>query len=162
MGSVEGVGAMAAEEGDDDTPRTVLVVDDNPRLLAFISDALYELGNYIVATARDGIQGLELCFALRPDCMVIDVRMPGLDGFQLVRALRGDPASASTPLIILTAMAQDSQRLAGLLAGVDQYLVKPVDPLELVAAIQQAIALGDQARWQRMQALADAQDDEEA
>ena len=150
-----------AEEGGDETPRTVLVVDDNPRLLAFISDALRELGSYIVATARDGIQGLELCFALRPDCMVIDVRMPGLDGFQLVRALRGDPASASTPLIILTAMAQDSQRLAGLLAGVDQYLVKPVDPLDLVAAIQQAIALGDAARWQRMQALADAPDDEE-
>ena len=145
-------------EEDDDTPRTVLIVDDNPRLLAFISDTLRELGNYTVATARDAMQGLELYFALRPDCMVIDVRMPGIDGFQLVRALRGDPDSASTPLIILTAMAQDSQRLAGLLAGVDQYLVKPVEPLDLVAAIQQAIALGDDERRRRMQALADATD----
>lgn len=148
---------MAAE---DDTPRTVLVVDDNPRLLAFISDTLRELGNYTVVTARDGEQGLELHFALRPACMVIDVRMPGIDGFQLVRALRGDPASASTPLIILTAMAQDSQRLAGLLAGVDQYLVKPVEPLDLVAAIQQAIALGDDDRRRRMRALAETPDED--
>lgn len=148
---------MAAE---DDTPRKVLVVDDNPRLLAFISDTLRELGDYTVATARDGVQGLELYFALRPDCMVIDVRMPGLDGFQLVRALRGDPDSASTPLIILTAMAQDSQRLAGLLAGVDQYLVKPVEPLDLVAAIQRAIELGDDERQRRMQRLAETPDED--
>lgn len=148
---------MAAE---DDTPRTVLIVDDNPRLLAFISDTLRELGNFTVATARDGVQGLEQFFALRPDCMVIDVRMPGLDGFQLVRALRGDPASASTPLIILTAMAQDSQQLAGLLAGVDRYLIKPVEPLDLVEAIQQVIALGDDERRRRMQALADDTSDE--
>lgn len=148
---------MAAE---DDTPRTVLIVDDNPRLLAFISDTLRELGNYMVATARDGVQGLEMYFALQPDCMVIDVRMPGLDGFQLVRALRGDPASASTPLIILTAMAQDSQRLGGLLAGVDRYLIKPVEPLDLVDAIQQAIALGDDDRRRRMRALANTPDEE--
>ncbi|MFI5273342.1 MAG: response regulator transcription factor [Ktedonobacterales bacterium] len=135
--------------------RTVLVVDDNRRLLAFIGDALTELGGYTVVTAEDGIKGLELYFALRPDCMVIDVKMPGLDGFQLVRALRGDPASASTPLIILTAMAQGRDRLAGLLAGVDQYLLKPVDPMELVTAIQQAITLGDDERRRRLRQLAD-------
>ena len=86
--------------------------------------------------------------------MIIDVRMPGVDGYQLVRALRGDPDSASTPLIILSAMAQDRDQLIGLFAGADIYLQKPVRPLDLIAAIERAIALGDQERIERMRQFA--------
>ena len=134
---------------------TVLVVDDNPRLLAFIADALQELGDFRVVTAANGARGLELFYDVQPDCMVIDVKMPGLDGYQLVRALRGDPTSAATALIILTAMTQEKDRLAGMLSGADQYLLKPVDPLDLVAAISRAVAMSADERRHRIRTLAE-------
>ncbi|HEU5441219.1 MAG TPA: response regulator [Ktedonobacterales bacterium] len=134
---------------------TVLVVDDNPRLLAFIADALQELGDFRVVTAANGARGLELFYDVQPDCMVIDVKMPGLDGYQLVRALRGDPTSAATALIILTAMTQEKDRMAGMLSGADQYLLKPVDPLDLVAAISRAVAMSADERRHRIRTLAE-------
>jgi len=132
-----------------DAPRTVLIVDDNPQLRDFVADSLAELGGFRVVTAADGDEGLARYYDGRPDCVVIDVRMPGLDGYQLVRALRGDPDSAQTPLVILTAMTQDRERFAGLAVGADQYLLKPVMPLDLVAAIQQAIRLTEEERLRR-------------
>src|SRR5271165_5273071 len=85
---------------------TILLIDDNPKLIKLFTEALREMCDYTLVTAENGIEGLEKFFEVRPDCVVIDVKMPGLDGYQLVRALRGDPDSAQTPLIIMTAMAQ--------------------------------------------------------
>jgi CheY-like chemotaxis protein len=82
--------------------------------------------------------------------------MPGLDGYQLVRALRGDPETADIPLVILTAVAQDKGQLSGLAAGADQYLTKPVSPQSLIAAIQQAMTLGQQERMRRLRVLAES------
>jgi DNA-binding response OmpR family regulator len=137
------------------TAGTILVVDDNPHLLGYISDALEELGTFHVETASDGATGLQRYFEVRPNCMVIDIKMPGLDGYQLVRALRGDPDSAATALVILTALPQERDRLTGLLSGADQYLVKPVKPLELVAAITQAVTVGQEERARRWQLVLD-------
>lgn len=140
------------------TPRgkryTVLLVDDNRDLLLLITESLRMLGDYTIVTAENGVEGLHRAIEMRPDCMVIDIKMPGLDGYQLVRALRGDPATASMPLVMLTAMVQDSYRFAGLLAGADQFLTKPIKPLDLVNAIQEAIRLSEADRRGRMQALA--------
>ena len=137
------------------TRRTILVVDDNRLLLDYLTDALEELGDFQVVTAADGGEGLKRYFELRPHCMIIDVKMPGIDGYQLVRALRGDSSSASTPLIILSALAQDRDKLIGLLAGADIYLQKPVRPHDLIAAIERAITLGEQERVARMRRLAE-------
>jgi CheY-like chemotaxis protein len=134
---------------------TVLVVDDNRQLIEFLTDALEELGNFAVVTATDGAQALERYYDVRPDCVVVDVRMPGIDGYQLVRALRGDPNSSSTSLIILSALVQDKEQVAGLLAGADLYLVKPVDPLELIQAIQRVLQQSEALRRQHQQALLD-------
>ncbi|HEY7418984.1 MAG TPA: response regulator, partial [Ktedonobacteraceae bacterium] len=81
-------------------PTTVLLVDDNPDLLMMLGLALKTLGGYRILKAEDGIAGLELAVNEHPDCMVIDILMPGLDGFHLVRALRGDPETAQIPLIL--------------------------------------------------------------
>lgn len=134
---------------------TVLVVDDDPDLLQLLTDGLELLGNFTVVSATDGMQGLERFFEIRPDCMIIDIKMPGLDGYQLVRALRGDPDSASTPLIILSALAQEQNQFAGLALGADDYLVKLVDIYDVVAAVQRAVQIAPEERQRRMQALLD-------
>jgi DNA-binding response OmpR family regulator len=134
---------------------TVLVVDDDPDLLQLLTDGLELIGNFTVVSATDGMQGLERFFEIRPDCMIIDIKMPGLDGYQLVRALRGDPESASTPLIILSALAQEQNQFAGLALGADEYLVKLVDIYDVVAAVERAVQIGAEERQRRMQALLD-------
>jgi DNA-binding response OmpR family regulator len=128
---------------------TVLIIDDNLELLEVLSEGLELAGLFSVVTASDGAQGLESCLTYHPDCLVIDVKMPELNGYQLVRALRGDPETAEIPLILLTALAQDYERFAGLAAGTDRYLIKPVTPRELAAAIRDVLALSAQEREQR-------------
>ncbi len=132
---------------------TVLIVDDDPDLLQLLTDGLELLGRFTVARAEDGIQGLEQFFQLRPDCVIIDVVMPGLDGYQLVKALRGDPESANTPIIMLTALAQDKNRFAGLASGADQYLIKPVTPRALIEAVHRAVTIGEAERREQFQQL---------
>ncbi|MGZ3673545.1 MAG: response regulator [Ktedonobacterales bacterium] len=136
-------------------PYTVLIVDDNHDLLLLITESLTLLGDYTVVTADNGADGLARAIELHPDCVVIDVRMPGLDGYQLVHALRGDPQTATLPLVILTALTQDHYRFASLLAGADQYLTKPIKPPELVAAIQESIRQSEAERTARLRALLD-------
>src|SRR5262245_54885936 len=132
---------------------TLLIVDDGRDLLPSLETMLETLTEFTVVTAQDGAIGLERFYELRPQCVIIDVRMPGLDGYQLVRALRGDPETAATPLIILSAMAQDRNRLAGLVSGVDQYLIKPVTPPELLAAIRKALQATPEERQSRLKRL---------
>ncbi len=127
----------------------VLVVDDNPDLLFLVAESLTELGGFEVVTAENGAEGLERYYESAPDCVIIDVKMPGLDGYQLVRALRGDASSSATPLVILSALIQERERVAGLLSGADQYLMKPVAPADLVAAIQGVLAESVQQRQER-------------
>lgn len=132
---------------------TVLLVDDNLDLLRAMSFALEELGGFRVICASDGIEGLERFYESSPDCVVIDVKMPGLTGYQLIRAFRGDSTSMETPLIMLTALAQDKDQFAGLAVGADVYLVKPVKPQILAETIHQVIKKSPQERARRYQEL---------
>ncbi len=133
---------------------TVLIVDDNPDLLASVTFALRTLGGFHVETATNGAEGLERAVALRPACMIIDVKMPQIDGLQLVRALRGDPETASIPLIVLSALVQENDQAAGMFSGADQYLTKPTKPQALIEAIRRAMALSEAERQRRLRALA--------
>ena len=135
--------------------QTILVVDDNHDLLTLITESLNLLGDFTVETADNGADGLARAVELRPDCVIVDVRMPGIDGYQLIHALRGDPETAALPLVILTALTQDRYYVAGLLSGADQYLTKPIKPPDLVAAIQESIHLSEADRRGRLQALLD-------
>src|SRR6185437_11763102 len=127
----------------------VLVIDDDPDLIALLTRGLEVVGHYTVVAATDGARGLEQVYEARPDCVVVDVRMPSLDGYHFVRAMRGDAATASIPIVILSALIQDYQQLAGMLTGADAYLIKPVRLAELVQAIEQALRMSDEERRQR-------------
>jgi DNA-binding response OmpR family regulator len=132
---------------------TVLIVDDNEDLISSLTFALRTLAGFRIEVATDGAQGLAKAVALQPDCMVVDVKMPEIDGLQLVRALRGDPATADIPLVILSALVQEADQVLGMYAGADQYLTKPAKPQTVIAAIKRAIALSTDERTRRMYEL---------
>jgi DNA-binding response OmpR family regulator len=134
-------------------PRRILVIDDDPTLLAAVTEGLDILGGCTVFMARDGISGLETFFSTRPDCVVVDVRIPGIDGYQFVRALRGDPATVETPVVILSALVQDQEQLAGLLTGADIYLIKPVRIVDLIQAIHYAVTCTSESRREQLRGL---------
>lgn len=137
--------------------RTILVVDDNPDLLELLQEGLSD--EFTVLLARDGAEGLIVATEARPDCAIIDIRMPGIDGLQVVRTLRGDPQTMEMPLIILTALPEEQGLLPGLLSGADRYLTKPALPSELILAIHDAIALSALDRTRRLRSLVEAEDE---
>src|SRR5437879_6422708 len=130
--------------------RKVLVIDDNPTIVELIKYAVNLQGTYEVSVAYDGVQGLERIDLEQPDCVIIDVKMPRMDGYQLVRCLRGDTRTADIPLIILSALARTEDQMTGLLSGVDEYLTKPFKPGALNAAIERVLLLTPADRQRRM------------
>lgn len=133
----------------------VLVIDDTAAIVEFVRHALKRFGYTNVITASNGIEGLEAFYRERPDCVIVDVRMPGLDGYQVVRAIRGDLTTANTPLVILSALQEPDHRLIGLLSGVDEYLPKPFKVSELAAALERVMNITPEERTRRMKQLAD-------
>lgn len=131
----------------------VLVIDDNPTIVELIKYAVNLQGAYEVSVAYDGVQGLERVYLERPDCVIIDVKMPNMDGYQLVRCLRGDARTADIPLIILSALARAEDQMTGMLSGVDEYLTKPFKPSALNAAIARVMSLTPVERQRRMDVL---------
>jgi len=147
MGHAEEVlGMSGGKDTSTHTTRRVLVIDDDPALVALLTDSLQMLGRFDVASASDGATGLQRYFELAPDCVVVDIRMPGLNGYQFIRALRGDPDTAQTPIVVLSALVQDRDALAGLLSGADAYLFKPVTIADLLRTIDESIHLSEEQR----------------
>lgn len=137
------------------SPYRLLVVDDDPDLLATIKQGLHLLGGYDVVVAHEGIGGLETFFVTPVDCMIVDLNMPGLNGYQLIRALRGDARTAQTPIIVLSALAQEQVEVIGLFSGADAYLYKPVDLQTLIDTVERVLTLTAEQRLERDQALAE-------
>lgn len=114
--------------------KRILVVDDDPTALRLIGYSLQQEG-YDVLTAANGLDGLAQARQLHPDLIILDIMMPDLDGFEVCRRLRADPATRRLPVLMLTAKGQVADKVAGFRAGADDYLVKPADPGELVARV---------------------------
>jgi len=118
---------------------TILIVDDEPAIV----DALrynIEKAHYQVLVARDGERGLELALQAKPDLIVLDVMLPGIDGLEVCRRLRG---SSQIPIIMLTARDEEVDRVVGLELGADDYVVKPFSMRELMARVKAVLRRSD-------------------
>jgi len=116
-------------------PETILVVDDDPDIARFVEVNLRSAG-YDVSVASDGEEALERAGQLRPDLVLLDVMMPRIDGFEVAQRLRRNPQTANTSIIMLTAKALSTDKVLGLTAGADDYIIKPFDPIELLARVK--------------------------
>lgn len=129
----------------------VLIVDDVPDNLAVLHDALDESG-YTVLVATNGEQALARAAQARPDVVLLDAVMPGLDGFEVARRLKADPATAHIPIIFMTGLTDTEHLVAALDAGGVDYVTKPIKPKEVLARMNVHLQGARQARQQARQA----------
>ena len=123
---------------DDDRKDIILVVDDDEDIARFVEFNL-RLHGFEVIHASDGQEALEVIERQRPDLAVVDLMMPRIDGLELTRRLRADPMTSAIPVIMLTAKGMTVDKVHGLSAGADDYLVKPFDTAELVARVSSTL-----------------------
>jgi twitching motility two-component system response regulator PilH len=112
----------------------ILVVDDSPTERYFLTDILVKNG-FSVSTAENGEEALLKIKADKPQLILMDVVMPGQNGFQITRAITRDPDTQDVPVIICTSKGQETDRIWGLRQGARDYIVKPIDPQELLDKI---------------------------
>ena len=114
--------------------KNILVVDDSATE-RHITGGILTKGGYTVTFAEDGESGIAKAKADKPDLVVMDVVMPGLNGFQATRAITSDDATKHIPVIICTTKGQETDKIWGLRQGAKDYITKPVDPAELLSKI---------------------------
>ena len=114
---------------------TVLIVDDEQPIVDLVRFTL-EDEQVRVVEAQDGVQALEVARAELPDLVFLDVQMPQLNGFEVCRRLRQEPGLERAKIVMLTAAAQEADRMRGKAAGADEYLTKPFSPLKLLLLVQ--------------------------
>ncbi len=117
----------------------VLIVDDSPTELHLFQNMLERAG-YETLVADSGEEGIKMATSARPDCILMDVVMPGMNGFQATRKLTKDPKTADIPVIMVTTKDQETDKIWGMRQGAVEYIVKPVAEKELVALIDSVMA----------------------
>lgn len=115
--------------------KRIVVIEDEEKIVTIIITSLEREG-FIVKSAHDGMSGLRMVREEAPDLVILDLMLPGLDGFEICKNIRMDPRMASTPVIILTAKTEECDRVLGLELGADDYVTKPFSPRELVARVK--------------------------
>jgi DNA-binding response OmpR family regulator len=118
--------------------KKILVVDDDAELVELVSFNLKQAG-YVIGTAANGVDAIKKARTLAPDLIVLDVMMPELDGFAVCEILRRDAATASIPIMMLTALSSELGRMAGLGSGATDFLTKPFSPRLLIARIEELL-----------------------
>lgn len=119
--------------------KRILVVDDEADVVMIIRTALQTEG-YEVATATNGPDGLEEAKKNPPDLVILDVTMPGMDGFEVLRELKVEESTAQVPVIMLTGVSERGKIKEALSSGVDYYVVKPFDFEDLIRKVEQALS----------------------
>lgn len=116
----------------------ILIADDEPLVTELVSYRLSSRG-FEVAVVGDGIQAVAFARRLRPDLVILDAMMPGLDGFAVLKTLKDDPQTATIPVLMLTARKGEKDIVGALTAGADDYLIKPFIPEELVTRVKRLL-----------------------
>lgn len=124
---------------------TILVVDDAPPNVKLLRLILKDAG-YRVLEAGNGPEALDILRREKPDAMVLDVRMPGMTGYEVCQAVRRDPEFSTLPVIMVTALSLPEERIRGIEAGATDFISKPFNRKELLARIQASLALAQSAR----------------
>jgi len=113
------------------TKETVLIVEDDEDILQLL-EYNFQSAGFDVAVARDGLDAMARIKRQRPDLVLLDIMLPGADGFEVCKTIKRDPKSAQVPVIMLTARGEEVDRIVGLELGADDYVVKPFSPRELI------------------------------
>ncbi|MFQ5917213.1 MAG: PleD family two-component system response regulator [Candidatus Binatia bacterium] len=124
-----------------DNKRTIMVVDDNPDIVTIVKTIL-EVKGYVVQSAFSGQEVLNLLEEQKPDLIILDVMMPQMDGLEVLTRLKGDPGTASIPIILLTAKVQYEDVLGGYKMGADYYITKPFTSTQLINGINLLLGEG--------------------
>lgn len=128
--------------------RKILVVDDDPTMVKLINVNL-KLNNYSVVEATSGEQALDVLAGQPLDLVVLDIMMPGVDGWEVLKRIRGDRTTEEMPVILVTAKTQDSDVIRGWELGADEYVIKPFNPLLLVEVIKMVLDRSYEERLER-------------
>lgn len=123
-------------------PASVLVVDDEPNIVLSLEFLMRQAG-FDVRTARDGDAALAAIAERPPDLVLLDLMIPGRDGYEICQVIRSDPACARTRIVMLTARSREVEREKGLALGADDYVTKPFSTRDLVERVRQLLAARD-------------------
>ena len=127
----------------------ILIVDDSPKITSELGGALRGEG-YEVLTANDGVDGLKIAFSQKPNLILCDAAMPKLDGYGLMRAIKANPATATIPMILLTAKASPEEEHRALKSGFHDFIAKPMMTIRVVSRVKRAFEIMRQVRPRRV------------
>lgn len=122
--------------------KKVLIIEDNDQNL-YLSTFILEKNGYEVIAARDGLTGIQAASDILPDLILLDIQLPGLDGYSVARRLRENPALGKTPIIAVTSYAMTGDREKAMAAGCTGYIEKPIDPVGFIKEIAAHCAVSD-------------------
>ena len=120
-------------------PERILIIEDDRSTARLTEYTLQQVG-YEVGIASDGFEGLRKALGEHPDLIILDVMLPGLDGYEICHRLRQKAETANLPILMISAKARKDDKDVGLQVGADEYLTKPVDPSEILARVQALLA----------------------
>ena len=124
------------------TPLATILLIENDFDNISIYTTILEYNGYGVVCAEDGVTGVELARSAHPDLIVMDISIPGIDGWEATRTIKADPRTASIPILVLTVHALDSDRQRAFEEGADGYMMKPAEPIQVVHEIRRMLSSG--------------------
>jgi excisionase family DNA binding protein len=129
--------------GKDRSNKRILIVDDEPGVVTFIESALRLEGKYALASASDGFEAGQLVVSFQPDLIILDIMLPGMDGFEVCSRVKTDPKTAHIKVLAVTGFATDENIQKMLHAGADDYLAKPLSMKDLLAKVNELLFTQD-------------------
>jgi two-component system alkaline phosphatase synthesis response regulator PhoP len=119
--------------------KKILVIEDDPATLRLVDYSLKQEG-YEIITASNGLEGIRKALRESPDLVILDVMLPGMDGFEICYRLRSEPATSKLPILMFSAKAQEIDKNTGIKVGADDYLTKPSAPADIIIHVEKLLA----------------------